>query len=129
MNFRTTYILFGAVAIVLVVFLLFLAFGPSGDADDYVLSGLREIIGKKGDKQKDVIKSITRLEIERISPSGETLVFARLGDSWKLEKPYEAKVDDKLIEDVVTRLVEARVDRKADITHKLSDLGLDPPVA
>ncbi len=121
MNFRTTYILFGAVALILVVFLLMLAFGPSGDADDYVLSAIRETIGKKGDKQKDVIKSITRFEIERLSPSGETLVFTRTTDGWKLEMPYEAKIDGKVIEDAVSRLVEARIDRKADITHRLAE--------
>src|SRR5436190_4667216 len=119
MNFRTTYLLFGAVALLLVVFLLVLAFGPSGDADEYVLKSVRESIGKSTDKQKDAVKAITRLEIERLSPPGETLVFTRAGDTWKLEKPYEARIDGRVIEDVVARLVEARIDRKADITHKL----------
>src|SRR5262245_11131785 len=129
MNFRTTYLLFGAVALLLVVFLLVLAFGPSGDADEYVLKSVRESIGKSSDKQKDAIKSITRLEIERLSPPGETLVFSRAGDAWKLEAPYEAKIDSKVIDDAVSRLVEARIDRKADITPKLVALGLDSPSA
>jgi hypothetical protein len=129
MNFRTTYILFGAVAVVLVAFLLLLAFGPGGDADEYVLKSVRESVGKNDAKQKAAIESITRLEIERLSPPGETLVFVRAGNTWKLEKPYDAKIDGKVIDDVVTRLVEARVDRKADITHKLAALGLDAPSA
>lgn len=125
MNFRTTYILFGAVAILLVVFLLMLAFGPSGDADEYVLRSLHESVTR--DKLADAKKEFDRLEIERIQPSGETLVFVRTGEGWKLEAPYEARIDKDQIERIIGDLVDARIDRKADITHKLEALGLDSP--
>ncbi|MFL5340006.1 MAG: DUF4340 domain-containing protein [Gemmataceae bacterium] len=128
MNFRTTYILFGAVAVLLVVFLLMLTFGTSSDADDYVIKSLHEAGGGR-EKIAELKKSIERLEVERLQPSGEKLVFARSGDTWKLESPYEARVDKDVIERAVGDLVDARIDKKADITHKLESLGLDNPSA
>ena len=128
MNFRTTYILFAAVAVLLVAFFLIMIFRPSGDADDYLLMLLHEGPGK-ADKISAIKKEIDRLEIERLKPSGEALAFVRKGDGWKLESPYEARVDKDVIERVVSDLVDARIDKNADMSRNLETLGLASPSA
>ena len=128
MNFRTTYFLFGAVAVLLLGFLLYLAFAPSGDADSYVLRTFHEGV-VKSDKIAELKKAIDRFEIERIQPKGETLVFARGSGGWRLEQPYDATVDAGVIDRIIGDLVDAHVNKKADIAPKPSAMGLENPSA
>ncbi len=125
MNLRNTYLLFAAVVVVLVVFLVVLTYGPSSD-DDYLLADWR---GKaKGDELTEVKKSIDRVEIERLSPTGEAMLFERSGQGWRMVKPYPAKVDSSELDRLVGNLIDARVDRRG-VAPTLQQAGLDPPSA
>jgi hypothetical protein len=126
MNLRNTYILFGAVIVVLAVFVLVLTFGSRGEGDDFLLAELR---GKaKGDELGEVKKSIDRVEIERLSPAAEPLLFEREGTHWVLKRPYIAQVDGTAVDHLVAALIDARVEKKGPTPSK-GDAGLDPPSA
>src|SRR4051794_25169683 len=127
MNFRTTYLLFGLVAVLLIGVLVMMAFGP-GPGDEYVLKSLHESNPNR-EQLAEIKKAIDRLEVERLNPSGDPLVFVHAGDTWKLEAPYEAKIDAGAIDRAVTDLLDAKIDKTADITHKLAPLGLESPSA
>ena len=127
MNLKTTYFLFAAVVVVLVVFVLVLMFGSRGDAEDYLFADLHPKAAKAEDlaKTKD---QVARLEIERLKPSAEPLVFEKEGTIWALTKPYHAKIDSSLIDRAVGSLVDARLEKKAP-TANFSQTGLDSPSA
>src|SRR5262245_54901002 len=88
MNFRTTYILFGLLAAVLVLFGVALYIGPSTDTDDYVLPSLQ-----KGEKVKQ--EDIVSVEIERTRPKAEKIVatFDPDSETWKLTEPISTRID------------------------------------
>ena len=127
MNLRTTYFLFAAVLVVLVVFVLVLSLGPRGDADDYLFASLRPEKAKS-DEIADLKKTIQRVEIERNQPSGDTLAFEKEGTTWVLAKPYRAKIESAAIERVVGALIDARLEKKLPPVS-LADAGLDSPSA
>jgi hypothetical protein len=127
MNFRTTYILFGAVAVGLLVFIIVMTVGSRGTAEDFALRLLHES-AKTDDQVRKIQDEIDTVEIERVNSKGDTLVFKRVGErDWKLEQPYEAKVDSNQVRSIVDGLVHARVDKTADLSPNLGQLGLDPP--
>src|SRR5579864_2941175 len=127
MNFRTTYILFGAVAIGLLVFIVVMSVGSRGTAEDFALRSLHES-AKTDDQVRRIQDEIDTVEIERVNPKGDTLVFKRVGErDWKLQQPYEAKVDANQVRSIVEGLVHARIDKTADLSPNLGQLGLDPP--
>lgn len=125
MNLRNTYLLFAAVAIVLVVFVVVFSYGPRAE-DDYLLADWR---GRaKADDLTEIKKSVDRVEIERLSPAGDTLLFERTAQGWRLVKPYPARVDSSELDRLVTNLFEARIDRRT-VAPTLQQAGLDPPSA
>lgn len=125
MNLRNTYILFAAVIVVLVVFVVVLTYGPRAD-EDYLLADWR---GKaKGDELTELKKSVDRVEIERLSPTGEAMLFERTAQGWRLVKPYPAKVDSAELDRLVGNLFDARLDRRGAVPT-LQQAGLDPPSA
>jgi hypothetical protein len=126
MNLRNTYFLFGAVILVLVVFVLVLTYGPRGEGEDYLFPDLH---GKaKGEELAEVKKSIDKVEIERLSPASEPLLFEREGTRWTLKKPYIAHVDGSAVERLINSLIDAKPDPKAQVPAK-GQAGLDPPSA
>lgn len=127
MNLRTTYILFGAVVVVLVAFVLVLTFGTRGDSEDYLFAEFHDKSAKSEELAK-IKQEVDKVEIERLSPSGETLVFEKEGTTWALTKPYRAKIDSGLIDRLVGSLVDVRLEKKAPPTS-LSQAGLDSPSA
>jgi len=128
MNFRTTYILFAAVAVLLIVFILAMTLGSRGDVEEFALRSFRE--QARNDEQAATLrKEIDRVEIERASPAGETIVFVREPEKpWRVEAPYPAKIDSNFVDDIVRDLTTAKIDKNAE-TGKLHELGLDSPSA
>lgn len=60
----------------------------------------------------------------------DTVHVKREGNGWVLVKPVTAKGDKGAVEDIVTNLVTAKVDREIDPNPaKLTDFGLDLPAA
>jgi hypothetical protein len=132
MNFRTTYILFGGLGIVLAVGLLVQIFGRKDgalDATNFVLPSMHKPSVVRTD-------DIDRVEIDRHRDEAgnskeETLVLVRAKSGWRLENP-NVRVDtstvDRLIDQVRTAAKdEAASDEAARARSNLAQFGLDSP--
>src|SRR5262245_23355015 len=120
MNFKTTYLFFGILVALIGVAGLTLLTGPKPGSEGLLLANL-----KSADVTSD---KINRLTVERTQPAETTLVFARDGKQWKLEKPYAAKLDSHQVDRVVGDFLNARTETKnTDLTSSLSQFGLDHP--
>jgi Domain of unknown function (DUF4340) len=121
MNFKTTYILFGVLALLLAVAAFSLLTGPKPGEEGLLLSDF-----KRANIQA---KDVTRVVIERKLPTESRMVFVRVDkDRWKLEEPYPGRVDSMQIENLINDLLSARKETKnVDLTSNLSQFGLDLP--
>jgi hypothetical protein len=122
MNFKTTYILFGIFAAVLVVFGVtqLLGLQSSKDKSVYALPTLHD---KKKPIRSDDIGTV---EIARTRPTEEKLVFYRTDQGWKLREP-SVRVDGYAVDRVIQQVIDAKKDEKADVTENLKQFGLDAP--
>src|SRR2546422_617704 len=101
MNFKTTYTLFGILAVFLVAFALTQIFkGKEEDTTGFLFPSLQ------GDKVKS--EEIDRVDIERFAPKlpAEKLVCAREGKHWMLEQPA-IRLDGTTIEQAITNVMRA----------------------
>jgi hypothetical protein len=120
MNFKTTYLFFGILVVLLGVAAVTLLTGPKPGSEGLLLANL-----KSADVTSD---KVSRVIVERTQPAETKLVFARDGKQWKLEKPYAAKLDSHQVDRVVNDFLSARTETKgADLTSSLSQFGLDHP--
>ncbi len=119
-SFRTTYILFGIVAVLLagLAIYVWLSDDAKPNPQGILLESFHNI-GAKPDQ-------ITGLEIER---AGAKMVFARQPDGrWKMVRPIKARADSELIATLVHQLLTARREEKnVDIVENLAVHGLDNP--
>src|SRR5438128_414737 len=109
MNFKTTYVLFTILGIVLVVFAFALWMGPSPAGDSkWVLPSTHDLANPVDAKDIDTVV------IERSQPKAEKLVFVKEGDRWKMTEPNSFRVDRYLVDQVVDQLFKAQREEKAD---------------
>jgi hypothetical protein len=124
MNFKTTYILFGVLALVLAAFVISLLLGPSStEKSDYVLPSMhRDASPLKED-------DITRVEIDRKRPKEEKIVFIRDPGSkrWRILEPRNYQADGLAIDRLVHQITEASLDTNADVLQEPKQYGLDAP--
>jgi hypothetical protein len=121
MNFKTTYILFGVLAAVLVVFGVTQLLGLQSPKDKsvYVLPTLH-------DKRKPIrSEDIGTVEIARTNPK-EDLVFYRTDQGWKLREP-SVRIDDYKVNQLVQQVIDAKKEDKANVTENLKEIGLETP--
>jgi hypothetical protein len=124
MNFKTTYILFGILAVVLGIFIYALFVGPSPtDSSAWVLPSMHN------EASPLPTKDIDRIEIERRRPDEEKIVLVREGDVWKITEPREYRADRFAVEDLLRQVYDARRDMRSDATNNPSQYGLEPPAA
>ena len=124
MNYKTTYILFGILALVLAAFIVTLALSPSStESSDYVLPSMHKEAGPM--KEDD----ITRVEIERTRPKEEKLVFVRDPGTkgWHILEPRNYQADSAAIDRLVHQIAEASLDPKSDVDNTPKPYGLDTP--
>src|SRR5690349_13395918 len=98
MNFKTTYILFGILGAVLIVFAVVLMVGPTGKAaSDYILPSMHD------PAHRVAANDIDTVEIDRFRPRKETLVFVRDPETggWKMTQPYDLRADASNIDQVI----------------------------
>lgn len=70
---------------------------------------------------------VTAMELKR--PEG-TVKAVREGETWQLVTPVKARGDRGPVEETITTVVTAKMDREIDAAPKsLADFGLDPPAA
>jgi hypothetical protein len=116
MNFKTTYILFGGLVLLLAIAAFSLMTGPKRGEEDKLLSGLDP-------------KDVTRVVVERKQPGETRLEFVRVDkDHWKLDQPFAAKLDARQVDSLVSDIINARtVTKGADLTSNPAQFGLEPP--
>jgi hypothetical protein len=124
MNFKTTYLLFGILAVVLVIFGWVLWVGPVNEnLTAFVLPSMHSESGPLDPKD------ITRVEIERTRPSPEKLVFVRdaAGERWRIVEPRDYRADSNAIDSLVRQIYNARLDEKSDVANTPGNYGLETP--
>jgi hypothetical protein len=124
MNFKTTYILFGVLAIVLLLFVFTLWLGPTdAEGTAYVLPSMH----REGSPLEP--KDITRVEIERNQPNAEKIVFVRDTGSnrWRVVEPRDYPANSTVIDALVRQIYNARRDEQADVLNKPGEYGLETP--
>ena len=125
MNFKTTYVLFAVLAVILVVFGVALyRYNPdAGSATAYVLPSVHDPAAPVKEDQVD------RVEVERTSPA-EKIAFERDADGkrWSITQPRAYRADAGAVDGLIRQVFNARKDEKADAPARLADWGLgDPP--
>jgi hypothetical protein len=121
MNFKTTYVLFGALLLLLVVAAVSLMTGTKPGEEGRVLDSAAAA---------DVTaKDVTSVTLDRRAPTEQRLVFTRVGArKWKLTEPYEARVDGEQVERIVDEVLSLRKEEKpGDLSSNLANHGLDKP--
>jgi hypothetical protein len=116
MNFKTTWILFGVLLLLLGGTALLLLTGPKPGEEGKLLAGIDP-------------KDVTRVVVERRQPTETRLVFVRVDkDHWKLEEPYAANLDGRTVESMVGDVVNAKTTTKgADLSGSPGSFDLDRP--
>src|SRR5436309_1168195 len=124
MNFKTTYLLFGLLAVLLVVFAVALWKGePASDNTLWVLPGMHS---KASPFNTDEVDRVT---IERSRPGQETIVFERdpEGKGWRITQPRPLRADAGHINELIRQVHDARREEQADRPSGLKEWGLEPP--
>src|SRR6516162_4411944 len=99
MNFKTTYVLFGVLIGLLLLFGLKQMFGTKPGEEVYLMSDLRQA--------KVLADDIDTIEIDRARPKEEKLVFVldRPNKRWKMIQPFEARADNEAVNQLVRNVV------------------------
>ena len=124
MNFKTTYFLFGILAVFLLLFVWTLWVGPTDTAGTlYVLPSMHS----EGSPLEP--KDITRIEIERTQPKEEKIVLVRdtANNRWRIAEPRDYPADSSTIDSLVRQIYNARRDEQADVINKPQQYGLETP--
>jgi len=113
-----------------IVVLLLLAAGLGGFFyyDTYWLNPKRE----KAESVKGRIWTVEPKDVEGvvIARKNETIRLKRVADGWEMLEPIRVRADRAAVDDMVTALATARMDREIDPNPaKPADFGLDPPEA
>lgn len=122
MNFKTTYILFGGLVLVIAAFALSQSLGKKTKTEDVVFPNLKEA--------KVAEKDITKLEIERPDKPGEKIVFEKpaADERWQMKQPVQTRVDSSMVDELVRRIIQLRKEEIAGgLTPDLKLYGLEPP--
>src|SRR5262249_44173086 len=124
MNFKTTYILFGILALVLLLFAVTLWMGPT--TTEQTPFGLP---ASAKESRPPEPKDITRVEIERSRPSDEKLVFVRDSGSerWRIVEPRDYVANSAAIDTLVRQVYNARLEENSDVVNDPKQYGLETP--
>src|SRR6266852_2258458 len=96
--------------------------------DTYWLNPKRE----KAESAKGRIWTVEPKDVEgvTIARKGETVRLKRTADGWEMLEPLRVRADRSAVDDMITGLATARMDREIDPNPaKPADFGLDPPEA
>src|SRR6266851_9263569 len=114
---------------ILVLLILAAGLGAFFYYDTYSLGPRRE----KAESAKGRIWTVEPKDVERVTVArkGETIRLQRTADgSWEMLEPIKTRGDRGAVDDMVTGLATARMDREIDANPaKPADFGLDPPEA
>jgi hypothetical protein len=124
MNLKTTYILFGVLLAVLIVFAVtqLVKYKP-GDAtkEQYVFADFQ---GKDAVKSDDI--DAVRIERKPAGGKAEVLAFTRGKDGWQMQEPYPLRTAPYEVSSLVRQVAEARRE-SSEMSSNLAEYGLDDP--
>jgi hypothetical protein len=128
MNFKTTYVLFGALAALLAVLAVVLWRGPSPP------SGERYVLSSMHDKGNPIIpEDVDRVEIEIKRPESPRLIFERnpkaenaADKEWRITAPRSLRADPGSIDNLVRQLYNAEPEKERQ-PESSKAAGLDSP--
>jgi hypothetical protein len=122
MNFKTTYALFGVLAVLLGVLAVVLVTGPTAPAGEkHVFPGMH---GKDNPFNEEDAEKVV---IQRKKPSDSEMVFERGEDKeWRIVEPRAVPADSREIGNLVSALRNARIDEE-NKPASLKQGGLDSP--
>src|SRR5262245_25842929 len=121
MNFKTTYVLFGLLAVMFGVLAVVLYLNPSPGAAEKVFPSMHQVDSKVEPK------AIEKATIERKVPSGSTIVLTRVDDNtWKITEPRELAAESGVINNLVQSILDASIDEQST-PSSLKAGGLDNP--
>lgn len=125
MNVRTTYLLLGTVLLGLLGLVIYVFTAsdetPNPLAEGYLLRPFKAA-GITSDK-------ITTVEIEYPGQTPEVITFVQENKTWKMTAPAKARADQATMESIVNAVLNAKVDKTAEITPNLAAHGLETPSA
>ncbi len=126
MSFKTTYILFAVLAVVLGVFAFALFLGPTPtDTSTWVLPSAHSEANPLPDRDID------HVEIERNRPDDQKgkIVLVRENNTWRITEPRDYRADRFAVEDLIRQVLEARRETQSDVSNNPGQYGLEPPAA
>jgi hypothetical protein len=124
MSFKTTYILFGILAALFVVFGVALWRAPLGpDTSLYLFPGLND------EANPVQPESVDGVEIQRNRPEGDPVVFVRDPQTkrWQISRPQALPADSAAVDSLVRQVFRAKRDETAERPKDLQEVGLDQP--
>src|SRR5688500_6992007 len=121
MNFKTTYVLFGLLVVMLAgLFVVLWRGSDTPTAEGVVFPSFKS---KKGGIKRD---SVTTVVIERHRPDNRPLAFERDGKGWKITQPRALPAEAVRVDELIDALAEAKVAEDARELSK-KEAGLDSP--
>jgi hypothetical protein len=124
MNLKTTYILFGVLLAVLILFAVTqfvgMKSGGGGSKEPYVFADFHS--GKDAVKTSDV----DEVRVERAS--GSTLAFKREKGAWQMTEPFAARADLYNVDNLVRQVSDAEREKGEPLSNP-KEYGLEPPQA
>ncbi|HVS35500.1 MAG TPA: DUF4340 domain-containing protein [Gemmataceae bacterium] len=124
MKLRTIYILFGVLAVMVALFAW--AMWNATPQPDLGLFALPSAHGKYNPFE---VADVDRVEIKRVRPKEETIVFIKdpKTSRWEIDQPHKLRAGPA-VADLVREVLDAAKDPQAD-ERNLKDAGLEPPAA
>jgi hypothetical protein len=122
MNFKTTYLLFGALLALVAALALSQVYSGKSKGEDQVFPTVNE--------SNVAANEITKVEIDRPDKPGDKLVFERTGADkrWELKQPTTTRVDSLMVDSLVRSVLQLRRDEASkELSQDLKVNGLDPP--
>jgi hypothetical protein len=122
MNFRTTYVLFGVLLVIIAIFTFALFWGPGKtNTSAYVLPAIHD------EANPMEVAQVERVEIQ--PAKGKALVFKKNPetDKWAIAEPRKLRADQFAVQELVRQIHDAKPAKHFDKPKDLADWGLEPP--
>ena len=121
MNFKTTYVLFGLLLAMLATLFVVLWLGDRGSTNEgFVFTSFKD--PKNPVKQQN----ITRVEIDRLRPAEDPLVFEKDGKEWKITQPRTLPAEGMRVDELIDSLARAKINEDTR-SLSLKQAGLNSP--
>jgi hypothetical protein len=123
MKFKTTYILFAVLGVMLILLAwAMISVNAPSDVSNYAVPAAHD------PKHPFEVTDVDRVEIKRVRPTEEIFVFVKDSASgkWEIQEPRQLRAGPA-VGDLVSEVLSATRDTEAEEPPSAKDAGLDPP--